>query len=77
MGETVRQGLEMALADGSFDQLFYQVHGKLIEQVEFSKRVVIELQNAAMPKETPLDRAALWYRQGDIEAYRKRHPESP
>ena len=62
LAETVRQGLELALADGSFERLFQQYHGADLRRVALQRRQVIELDNPLLPPQTPLQRRELWYR---------------
>ncbi|MDH0894072.1 MULTISPECIES: transporter substrate-binding domain-containing protein [unclassified Pseudomonas] len=62
LAETVRQGLEAALADGSFEQLFQQYHSADLRDAGMERRRVIELNNPLLPAETPLQRSELWYR---------------
>ncbi|MBA5637952.1 transporter substrate-binding domain-containing protein [Duganella sp. LX20W] len=61
LAEAVRQGVEAALADGSFDRLFYQHYGALIRRAALAGRRVIELPNPLLPPETPLGRRELWF----------------
>lgn len=70
LAEEIRRGLEAALADGSFEQLFYQHYGPLIRQARLDQRVLIELPNPLLTPETPLSRKELWFTLGDL----KRHP---
>lgn len=60
LAETVRQGLEAALADGSFDHLFLQHFGAALQQARLHERHLIELPNPLLPPATPLDRKELW-----------------
>ena len=55
-------GLELAIADGSFDQLFYSnpMIKSAVEKTQFNQRVVMRIDNPAMHPETPLARAELW-----------------
>lgn len=62
LAETVRAGLELALADGSFEQLFQQYHRADLALARLGQRRVIELDNPLLPAQTPLQRAELWYR---------------
>lgn len=64
LAKAIRRGLEAALADGSFDRLFYAHHRAFIDLADLPHRRVIELDNPLLPAETPLARAALWYRPG-------------
>ncbi|MEO4047441.1 hypothetical protein AAFN46_10175 [Pseudomonas sp. CAU 1711] len=60
--EIVRRGLELALADGSFERLFRQQYGADLRLARLERRRIIELDNPLLPAQTPLQRAELWYR---------------
>ena len=62
LAERIRAGLEAAIADGRFDDLFREVNGKAIEQAQLDARVVLLLDNPLLPAETPLHRQELWYK---------------
>ncbi|WP_252271246.1 substrate-binding periplasmic protein [Pseudomonas subflava] len=62
LAETVRQGLELAIADGSFERLFRQYHGADLARAGLERRHIIALDNALLPAQTPLQRRELWYR---------------
>lgn len=62
LAQAIERGLEAAIADGSFDRLFYQHYASLIKRAELDKRVIIELPNPLLPPETPLGRKELWFR---------------
>ncbi|MCU6497318.1 transporter substrate-binding domain-containing protein [Rugamonas sp. A1-17] len=70
LAEAVRAGLEAALADGSFAQLFKQHYGPLLRKARFDQRRVIELPNPLLTPQTPLARKELWLTLDDL----KRHP---
>jgi len=55
-------GLRKMIKDGSFDAIFWKYNGKAIEAVNFKKRRIIHMKNHLLPKETPLNDAALWFR---------------
>jgi len=61
LAENLRQGLEKAVADGSFDRLFDQYHGERLRKAQLDKRTVIELGNPLLTPGTPSDRPELWY----------------
>jgi hypothetical protein len=61
LAEIIRQGLEKALADGSFDRLFEQHHGESLRRAQLDKRVIIELKNPRVTPGTPVNRPELWY----------------
>ena len=61
LAEDLRQGLEKAIADGSFDRLFDQYHGERLRKARLNTRHVIELKNPLLTPGTPSDRPELWY----------------
>ncbi|MCY1281550.1 hypothetical protein D9M70_303600 [compost metagenome] len=61
LADTIRRGLEAAIADGSFDRLFQQYFGEALHALRLERRRVIELDNPLLPP-LPLERPELWYR---------------
>lgn len=61
LAQTLQKGLEAALADGSFDQLFHQHFAAQLERAQLAQRTVIELNNPLLPAATPLQRDELWF----------------
>lgn len=61
LARAIESGLETAIADGSMNQLFLQHFQQVIEQSAFEQREIIELHNAELPSETPLQRPELWF----------------
>lgn len=53
-------GLEQAIADGSFDNIFHKYHGEVINNIRKIKRRVFSLNNPFLSAETPLSRKKLW-----------------
>ncbi|GGA72624.1 hypothetical protein GCM10011369_13000 [Neiella marina] len=62
LAQAIEQGLNIAIADGSFDQVFYQApHIKsALQQAQLANRRVIEINNPNLSPATPLDRKELW-----------------
>ncbi|MBD1389157.1 diguanylate cyclase [Neiella sp. HB171785] len=62
LAQAIEQGLNLAIADGSFDQVFYQApHIKsALQQAQLANRRVIEINNPNLSPATPLDRKELW-----------------
>jgi len=56
----IEKGLEIAIADGSFDALFFDYHQDIFERSNLSERRVFRLHNPLLPKNTPLQRRELW-----------------
>jgi hypothetical protein len=58
----VELGLNRAIADGSFDRTFLEdpMVKDVLEKANLKNRLVFELKNPTLPKETPLDRPELW-----------------
>ncbi|MDX1297769.1 MAG: hypothetical protein R3260_05940 [Pseudomonas sp.] len=61
LAETVRRGMERAIADGSFERLFQQHFAARLKRAQFAQRQVIELHNPLLPSATPLQRRELWF----------------
>jgi hypothetical protein len=59
--QDIRDGLERAIRDGSFDKLFQQYFGERLRKAHLETRTVIELRNPLLTPETPLNRPELWY----------------
>lgn len=70
LAENIRQGLELALADGSFEQLFYLHYGPGIRRANLEQRVLIELPNPLLSPQTPLARKELWFSLSDLQRLR-------
>jgi hypothetical protein len=56
----ISTGLESAIADGSFDQIFVKHHGDVISNIQKIKHKVFTLDNPFLSTETPLPRKGLW-----------------
>jgi len=74
LAEEVRRGLEKALADGSFEQLFQLHYGPLIRQARLDRRLIIELPNSSLTPETPLQRKELWFSPQHVKAHQEALP---
>lgn len=62
----VEKGLNIAVADGSFNKIFIKYFGAIIKKAELEKRKIFFLANPSMPAETPLDRKELWFSVDDF-----------
>lgn len=62
MYEKLSRGLEIAIADGSFDELFFNspVIKDALQKTNIKNRTVIKMTNPAMHPDTPLGRKELW-----------------
>ena len=58
----IRKGLDIALRDGSFEALFAQNFGTVLQRSRLGQRRIIEMKNPLLPAETPLADTRLWYR---------------
>jgi ABC-type amino acid transport substrate-binding protein len=61
LAQVIREGLEKAIADGSFDKVFQQYFGERLRKARLETRTVIELRNPLLTPGTPSDRPELWY----------------
>ena len=69
LAEALKKGLELAINDGSFDQLFYEYNSAVITRSALDNRRIIEMSNPLLPPETPLHRAELWFRPKQVVIY--------
>lgn len=60
LADILHRGLEKAVADGSFDQLFFAYYGETLRRAKLDMRRLIELENPLLPAATPLQRSELW-----------------
>jgi hypothetical protein len=63
LANDIREGLEKAIADGSFNKLFEEYWGEAVRKARLNERIVIELFNPLLSPETPSNRPELWYGQ--------------
>lgn len=54
LARTLTIGLQRAIADGSFDRLFYSNFGDVLRRARIGQRRVIELENPLLPATRPL-----------------------
>lgn len=57
----INEGMEKAVADGSFDKLFNEHWGERVRKARLNERTVIKLRNPLLTPETPSHRNELWY----------------
>ncbi|BEV73832.1 transporter substrate-binding domain-containing protein [Paludibacterium sp. THUN1379] len=62
LAEAIRHGLEKALRDNRFNQLFTQYYQDALSRADLGHRTIIELANPELPPQTPLQRQDLWLR---------------
>jgi hypothetical protein len=68
LAELIQSGLEASIADGSFDEAFYEYFGEYIARANLEKRAVISIPNPIMSEETPLARKELWFQPEHFKA---------
>ena len=54
--------MNAAIADGSFEKVFLTAPNvqEAIQKGDLKNRTIISMDNPAMPRDTPVDRAELW-----------------
>ncbi len=64
LAERLTRGLELALADGSFEQLFFKhpSHKVMFSRSQYEQRKLLRLENPLLPDSVPLKREALWWK---------------
>ena len=60
LARDLERGLNLAVADGSFDALFNEYHSDMIARANIKDRTIIRMENPTLPPETPLHRKELW-----------------
>ncbi len=72
LAAALQTGLETAIADGSFDQLFHEYYGPAIAALNMEKRTVLSIPNRTLQSQMPLDKPEFWF---DVGAFSKTHHE--
>ena len=60
LAKSIRQGLELALIDGSLEKLFMRYYGDIVTKLKNEQRRVFKLTNPLLSPLTPLERSELW-----------------
>ncbi|MBT0584797.1 amino acid ABC transporter substrate-binding protein [Alteromonas oceanisediminis] len=61
LAKLIETGLQRAIEDGSFDELFKANYQPLLEKLNLAERIAFELENPLMSQETPLNNSQYWY----------------
>ncbi|WP_240221518.1 transporter substrate-binding domain-containing protein [Rheinheimera hassiensis] len=61
LAKDIENGLRKMVADGTFDQLFYQFFANHLAELKLDKRQIIKLDNPLLPAQTPIKDGRLWY----------------
>ncbi|MDK2126846.1 type 2 periplasmic-binding domain-containing protein [Parachitinimonas caeni] len=61
LARRVETGLNLMLADGSFDKIFKNYLDPIEQRLQLTKRRLFRIPNPELTPETPLDRKELWY----------------
>ncbi len=61
LARVLEHGLEQAMLDGSYMELFNRHFGEYIKALNLSNRTIIELNNSSFPADTGLDKELYWY----------------
>lgn len=60
LASAIEHGLHEMIKDGSFNTLFQQQYGAIINELTQQKHRVLKLQNPLLPVATPLDKPEYW-----------------
>lgn len=63
LARLLETGLELAIKNGKFDELFMRVHKSALEKADMENRTFYQLENPLLPEKTPVERNELWYQQ--------------
>jgi hypothetical protein len=72
LADRIDLGLRRMINDGSFDKIFWKYNGNAIRKANLSKRRIIQLDNALLPKETPMG-SRYWLFPGRLKNYLLEH----
>ena len=61
LAQRLEYGLQLLVADGSFDKMFHHAYDGVIEKVALRKRRVFKLDNPLLSPQTPLGNKKYWY----------------
>lgn len=64
--KAIEKGLNIAIADGSFNQIFMRHTGNSIKKAVLENKKIFSLRNPNMPPETPFNREELWFSVSDF-----------
>jgi ABC-type amino acid transport substrate-binding protein len=66
LADRIKRGLEILIANGSFDAVFHRWFDSDIEQAQLAGRRVLRVGNPFLSKKTPLNRPELWLKTGGL-----------
>ena len=61
LSKLIETGLNRAIEDGSYDELFLKHYAKLLETIENDDTIKFDLTNPLLPPLTPISNDKLWY----------------
>jgi spermidine/putrescine-binding protein len=61
LAKLIETGLYRAIDDGSFDKLFLEYHGEMLEKFDLERARVFQIENPLLPYLTPIFDERLWY----------------
>ncbi|WJG10383.1 amino acid ABC transporter substrate-binding protein [Aliiglaciecola sp. LCG003] len=61
LARILEDGLEKAIANGKFDELFRTEFTDTLKRTNMGKRFFFEIENPLLPEKTPIGRKELWY----------------
>jgi len=61
LAQKIESGLEKALADGQFKQLFLLHHEDILQKLNFDNRAIFNLSNDSLPKDARIDNMDWWF----------------
>ncbi len=73
--DRIKEGLLMAIKDGSFDELFFNHSDiqKIFRLANIKARKIFRIENPSLSKKTPLEKKKWWYNVGDEDRYFSSH----
>ncbi|WP_269517832.1 amino acid ABC transporter substrate-binding protein [Alteromonas sp. BMJM2] len=62
LAHLIETGLQRAIEDGSFDELFQSTFMPILDEMNMDERTIFSIENPLLPDDTPLANEALWYK---------------
>lgn len=62
LAHLIETGLQRAIEDGSFDELFQSTYMPILDEINMDERTIFSIENPLLPNDTPLSNKALWYK---------------
>jgi ABC-type amino acid transport substrate-binding protein len=67
LAKAIKRGIEIAIKDGSFNEVFYKHYGAVLQRAQLDKRRIIDLPNAQLPSTALVKQGNMWFTLKDLK----------